>query len=149
MTVRTWFTISALVLVALAAAFAFRLFTSIPPPEIIVRVGEARVQGSLRAYCWPQRSGVKCDQQEPESRRAATIPSSGRMRFVVYPVPPEKGRVTIRDAETGETVLTKLWTERFSYELEPGRYTIDARGEYPPEAYVRYLFSVITTRSGS
>lgn len=71
------------------------------------------------------------------------------MRFVVYPVPPEKGRVTIRDAETGETVLTKVWTERFSYELEPGRYTIDARGEYPPDAYVRYVFSVITTRSGS
>lgn len=149
MTVRAWFTISALVLVALAAAFAFRLFASIPPPEVIVRVGDERVQGALLAYCWPQRSGVECDEREPQQRGAETIPASGRLRFVVYPVPPEKGRVTIRDADTGEAVLTRSWTERFSYDLEPGRYTIDARGEYPPDAYVRYIFTVITTRSGS
>ncbi len=150
MTVRTWFTISALVLAALAAAFVFRLFATIPAPEIVVRVGDDRIEGSVAAYCWPQRTGLKCDDQDPHATRTHRIPASGSMRFIVtYPVQPDEGRVTIRDAETGESVLTRDWTGRLRYELPAGRYTIDARADYPDEAYVRYVFAVTTTRSGS
>ena len=150
MTVRTWFTISALVLLALAGAFAFRLFASIPAPEMIVRVGDARLDGALVASCWPQRTGLKCTEDDAEPKGAADVPPSGRMRFIVtYPVQPEEGRITIRDAETGEAVVRSKWTQRLSYNVPAGRYTIDARGDYPDGAYIRYVFAVTTTRSGS
>lgn len=150
MTVRAWFTISALVLGALAAAFAFRLFAAIPAPEMIVRVGRERIDGVGVAYCWPQRSGLECKQDDADPGRAEDIPGSGSMRFILtYPVQPEEGRLTVRDAETGEAVLRSEWTDRLRYELPPGRYTIDARADYPDGAYVRYVFAVTTTRSGS
>jgi hypothetical protein len=149
-TVRAWFTISALVLAALAAAFAFRLFSSIPAPEIIVRVGEDRLDGALVAYCWPQRTGTECVRQDADPARAEQIPASGSMRFIVtYPVQPDEGRLTFRDAETGESIVTSDWTGRLPYELPPGRYTIDARADYPDDSYVRYVFAVTTIPSGS
>ena len=151
MTVRAWFTISALVLAALAAAFAFRLFASIPAPEVIVRVGDERLEGAEAAYCWPQRSGLACKEEEDaEPERSVEILRSGSMRFIVtYPVQPSQGRITVRDAETGEAVLRREWTGRLRYDLPPGRYTIDARADYPEDAYVRYVFAVTTIRSGS
>jgi hypothetical protein len=136
-------------LVALAVAFAFRLFASIPAPEIIVRVGEDRLEGAPVAYCWPPGTDLKCDRHDAESIKTQRIAAEGTMRFLVYPVPPNEGRVTIRDAETGESILTSNWTERLAYELPVGRYTIYARADYPEDAYVRYVFAVTTTRSGS
>src|SRR5688572_17925601 len=99
-TVRAWFTISALVLVALAAAFGFRLFASNPAPEIVVRAGDVRLERKLDTACWPQRSGqVECSEAErADDPRYKAIPSSGTLRILVaYPVQPTDGSIWISE----------------------------------------------------
>lgn len=153
MTVRAWFTISALVLAALAAAFIFRLFAPVPAPEIIVRAGDERLGGMLVRACWPQRTGeIECRDEPDRSDdiRRERIPSSGDLQIsIAYPAPPESGSLTITTEPSDRVVLTRDWTSTLSYDLEPGSYVLRAVARYPEEASVTYdfLFSVI--RSGS
>ena len=150
MTVRAWFTISALVLAALAAAFAFRLFAPTPVPEIIVRVGDRRIEGALERFCWPQRNALRCGDGEEREPEAATIPPSGSFRFVVTsPAQPREGSITLTDARTGRRVLGRGWTRTLRYELGPGRYTLDVTAGDTGGAFVDYTFELIVTRSGS
>ncbi len=148
MTVRTWFTISALVVAALTGAFVYRLLQPLAFPEVILRSGDVRIEGDLAASCWPKRGPeLRCTRKDAEPASRSTIPSAGTFRFIVtFPAQPEDGEIRI----DGPTRL-KLddWRQSLAYELAPGSYTLRARGEYPNDAYVSYLFRFRVTRSGS
>ena len=152
MTVRAWFTISAVALAALAAAFAVQILRPVPPPEILMRVGEQRLDGALQSACWPQRNGKLRCTEGTESSRPATIPDEGSFRLVLAsPAQPRDGWLRITDAD-GKTVLNEdEWERTTPYELERGRYTITAQAGRSGrgQGYVRYLFAVNVTRSGS
>jgi hypothetical protein len=149
MTVRAWFTISAIVLVALTAAVVYRLFAPVPPPEIFVRSGEVRLKGDRLAACWPGRSGeVGCAQpQGPSSPN--DLPTSGRLRFVVgFPVQPKNGSIRIQRL-SGGTVLESRWRREIVYELPPGTYELQVEARYPEDAYLIYRFLLSINRAGS
>lgn len=152
MTVRAWFTISALVLAALAAAFALQLFRPVRPPEILVRAGEQRLDGGLVTSCWPQRNGeLRCDQPD-EPAVAQTVPDNGSFRVVLAsPAQPKDGWVRIEDAAGRDVLEVDEWKRTVRYELDPGAYTmlVQAGQSGPNKAYVRYRFAVRVTRSGS
>jgi len=147
-TVRAWFTISALVLAALAAAFVFRLFAPITAPGILVRSGDVRLNGRLDDACWPGRHGeLRCERAESTSPSAVVVPADGRFRIVVaYPVQPEVGEIRI---DGPERVRIGDWRNPLPYNLEPGTYTLTAEARYPERAFVRYVFRFRVTRSGS
>jgi hypothetical protein len=149
MTVRAWFTISALVLLALSAAVIVRLLAPVAAPEILARVGDTRLDGTRIASCWPQRGNdLRCEEGGDDDRELRTIPSSGRMRLIVtYPAQPEKGWVRI-DGENDD-VAKRDWDDEFRYNLEPGEYQMVAHADYPQNARVRYRFAFRVTRSGS
>ncbi len=152
MTVRAWFTISALVLVALAAAFGFRLFASNPAPEIVVRAGDVRIEGKRVRACWPQRSGrVECSGAESsDDVRYPAIASSGSLRILVaYPVQPTDGSIRITDRDSGSTILQEEWTRSLHYDLDPARYVLRVSAPYPEGARVIYNFFFSVRRSGS
>ncbi len=142
MTVRAWFTISALCLLALGAAAATRFFAPIEPPELMARVADQRLHGVHAGSCWPQRNGSpRCETTDGEHPEAPTIPPGGSIRIVsLYPVQPDRGSVRVVETGSGEAVLRETWTDRLSYELDPGRYRLEVEARYGENAYVRYAF---------
>jgi hypothetical protein len=156
-TVRTWFTISAIVVVALFAAVAVRLFVpgSQGPPDIVVRVGDVRLDGAVRESCWPQRDGaITCEERTDTESESHIIPAAGSMRiFVSYPAQPKRGSIVISNGR--RTVLKRKWTHNFRYSLDPGSYTLTVEAGYEPEAGTTtrpslvYDFDFRVTRSGS
>jgi hypothetical protein len=157
-TVRAWFTISAIVVAALIVAVAVRFFVpgSSGPPEIVARVGDVRLDGELLRFCWPQRDGeVRCEQHFGDDGEArTTIPPSGRMRiFVQYPVQPKRGSILIYSGRGVD--LRHKWTNDLRYSLRPGRYTLTVEVSYDPAEHsatrpeIAYEFPVMVTRSGS
>jgi hypothetical protein len=140
--VRTWFTLSALAMLALAAAFVYRfLIAPLSPPEILVRVDDVRLEGVQTSACWPQRgSELRCDDAEPSAPAATDIPRSGTLRLVAaFPEQPLEGTVVIA-ADRGPTVLEEEWARDVPYALEPGTYLMTAEARYPADAFVRYLY---------
>jgi hypothetical protein len=147
-TVRAWFTISALVLAALAAAFVFRLFAPINAPGMLVRSGDVRLQGRLEESCWPARDGeLQCEEGRSASSPASeTVPAKGTFRIVVaYPAQPEDGEIRI---DGPDPTRIRDWRNPLRYDLEPGTYTLTAQAQYPERAFVRYVFRFRVTRSG-
>jgi hypothetical protein len=140
MTVRAWFTISTVVLVALVAAVVLKLTAPTPPPAIVARVGDTRLPGALYVSCWPQRSGnAKCQEPTGSPKGDVTIPRRGTLRVVVaYPVQPKRGNVRIYTG--GRTTLRSEWKRSITYELEPGRYQMLALALYPNASQVQYIF---------
>jgi hypothetical protein len=145
MTVRTWFTLSALAIVALFAASAyFFLFRTIPVPEIVAGVGDIRIEGAMRETCWPQRGELECETGDEEVAEVE-IPPSGEMRFVVlFPTQPDDGTIRITD-ERGLSVLETEWTREVSYTLESGTYNLEVAASYPEEASLLYAFRLIVS----
>lgn len=150
MTVRAWFTISALVLAALAAAVAFQFFRPVPVPHLIVRSGQIRLEADPVKWCWPQRSGLRCSRSEPSHVAELSVPSRGSLRIVIaYPKQPPKG--SIRITYGGDMIiLSRRWTNRLRYRLNPGQtYTLLARAQYSRDVYIDYQLDFRSTRSGS
>lgn len=149
MTVRAWFTISALVLAALATAFVFRLFAPINAPGILVRSGDVRLHGKLDESCWPGRNReLRCEREDAGSVPATeVVAAKGAFRIVVaYPAQPDDGEIRI---DGPDPVHIDDWRNPLRYDLEPGTYTLSARANYPERAFVRYVFRFRVTRSGS
>jgi hypothetical protein len=148
-TVRAWFTISAVVVAALGAALFFQFTRSVAPPEIVVHAGNERLEGTLASACWPQHSGdLRCEEHEQPDAPVRTIAGKGSLRVVLlYPAEPKNGSILI--ARRGKVVLRSRWRRTLRYDLEPGDYTLTAQAGAPDGAYVRYLFRVTVTRSGS
>ena len=140
MTVRAWFTISTLVLVALVVAIFIRLLAPVGAPPVLARVGDTRLSGARVKACWPQRGGhLRCQGAEP-SPRTASLPKSGSLRIVVaYPAQPPSGTITI--VRGGHTVLTRKWNDMVHYKLKTGTYELVADAQYPQDAYIKYRFT--------
>lgn len=147
MTVRTWFTLSALILVALCVAIVAKLLAPASPPAILARVDETRLEGALVEGCWPQRGDdLRCEEGGDADPERRTIPPEGEFRVVVaFPTDPEDGSVRVVD-EDGEPVIDEDWDERVPYELDPGDYELEVRADYPAEARVAYTFPFTVTR---
>jgi hypothetical protein len=140
MTVRTWFTISALVLVALTVAIVFRLRQPAPQPEILARVGQARLEGRLVESCWPKSGGdIVCEDANEGRPPVRTVPSRGEIEFTAYPVEPKDGTVVIEDAD-GDVVLTEEWDDEIAYSLDEGTYDLTVDAIYGGDANVSYAF---------
>jgi hypothetical protein len=152
MTVRTWITVSVAVLVALSVAVLLQFTRPIQPPSIVVHAGDQHIAGALDSACWPQRSGkLRCVKHKKVDAAANTIPGNGSLRIVfAYPAEPKDGLIHISDDSTGRTVLRSGWKRTIRYDLPPGTYTMTARaGKSGKGAYVRYVFVLKVTRSGS
>jgi len=141
-TVRAWFTISAIVVAALFAAVALKLFAPVSAPAVTARAGSIRLPGRLDAACWP-RAG--CSRGRHGSSEVATLPGTGRIRVVVqYPVQPKNGYIRISSA--GHVIVRAGWSGSrtkptvVSYDLPPGRYSVLAYADYTKTAHVRYIF---------
>lgn len=150
MTVRTWITISVLALVGLTTATAYQFLRPVQPPQVVVHAGNERINGAFAAACWPQRTGVlRCTREKNATPRETTIPSKGTLRVVLAsPAQPTDGSIVIRD-QHGETVLRTGWKRTVRYDLEPGTYTLTAQAGASDNAFVRYVFTLKVTRSGS
>lgn len=148
MTVRAWFTISALVVAALAIAFGFWLFAPARVPSILARSGDVRLEGALVEACWPERGGeLTCKESADTDVRAAIVPAKGRFRIVVaFPTQPEDGEIRISGPER---VRVNDWRNPLPYDLEPGTYGLTTEARYRDGAYVRYAFRFTVTRAGS
>lgn len=140
MTVRTWITLSVLILVALSVAIVVRLLAPVEAPPILVRSGDVRLDGSLVESCWPQRGGdLRCEEGGRFATEVRTIRPEGELRVIVaYPAQPEDGSIEI--VRDGGGKKTYDWDDEVSYDLEPGTYSITARAEYPLDAHVVYRF---------
>src|SRR4051812_27322493 len=131
MTVRSWFTISTVVVVALFVAVALKLVAPASPPAIVARDTDTHLPGSLQSACWPQNSGHnRCTHGGKPPKDSAILPRNDKIRVVVaYPIQPKDG--TIRIVRSGRTVLRTKWSRYVSYELESGRYSLIADAKYP------------------
>jgi hypothetical protein len=150
MTVRTWITISIAVLIALSIAVVFQFLRPVPPPAIVVRADDTRLAGVLEEACWPQRNGKLRCTEEPATPPANAIDDNGSFRIVfAYPADPKQGRIEVANAD-GETVLeSDGWKRTLRYDLDPGSYVLTAQAGTSGEAFVRYVFALRVTRSGS
>jgi hypothetical protein len=150
MSVRAWFTISALALVGLVAAFVFRFFTPVPAPEIVARVGGIRLSGQRVSDCWPQRNGsLRCETRTTKWTKLTRLRTTGTIHLVVaYPVQPSGGAVKVVKRD-GSVVKSVAWTESFGYDLAPGDYAVRASADYAKGARVDYFFPLSVTTSGS
>lgn len=150
MTVRAWFTISALVLAGLAGAFAYRLFAPVSPPQIVVRTDGVRLPGVLARACWPQRAGhLRCTQSDEPPTEAPIVAGSGVFRIVVtFPAQPTQGAILI-ERVGGDAVLRRAWDDTVSYRLSPGTYRLRVQAGSSAGAFVRYVFGFKVTRTGS
>lgn len=144
MTVRAWFTISAIAVVALVAAFVWRFFfAAVAVPEVIARSDDVRLPGVFLASCWPDRDeeltceeaeGVEAPQEQP------AVDAAGSFRLIVaFPARPEGGRIEV--SERGRTVIESEWTSELDYDLDPGSYELTAEARYRAGAFVRYRFA--------
>lgn len=151
MSVRAWFTISALALFFLAVAFAFQIYGPVRPPAIVARAGTVRLEGTLVKACWPQRNGhAKCVATKRPRVIDRTVPGAGTLRIVVaYPFKPKSGtiRITSRDGTT--VVFSGALMQDVPYRLQPGAYTLEADAQYGEGTYVVYDFGLRVTSSGS
>lgn len=147
MTVRSWITISVLVLVALGAAFTVRVLSPIRAPALLASVEGRRLPAVDRGSCWAQRNGeLRCVDATGGSPKPVEVPASGRIRIVAaYPVQPDQGSLVILGPR-GDVVLEHRWTDALDYRLEPGRYRLKADARYPDGAYVRAEFALTATR---
>jgi len=145
MTVRTWFTISALVLLALIAAIVFKLFVPVSPPKILARSGSARIPGVLKVACWPQRSGdPRCTKGPDQTPEPTALRGKGRVRFVVaYPAEPQHVTVTSHVPGRAEAI-TRRDRSYIAYS-KSGLYTVLVNAQYPGNAYVTYYFRFSVT----
>jgi len=151
MTVKAWMTISVVVLALLGGTAAYRFLAPLQPPELLATAGDVRLEGSRRAYCWPERRA-----ERPRCRRsggndaAVAMPRWGRIRVVAaYPVSPKGGFLELR--RQGGEVVQRVdgLDEPISYDLAPGRYELTAEARYSASAYVRYSFAMkVTTQAG-
>ena len=144
MTVRAWFTISAVAMAVLTAAFVYRFFFApVSPPEILVTAAEGRIEGTYTGSCWPRRGdAVACDERDVQDGDPLTVARMGTLRIVVaFPQQPDRGRLEIVDASTGEQMLSEAWTDRLDYDLPSGAYRLTATARYPADAFVRYVFA--------
>jgi hypothetical protein len=143
MTVRTWITLSVLVVLALGAAFAVRFLSPIRPPDLLVRTDDTPLRGVLVEFCWQQRDGeLRCEERtDVEPPDGPSVPAEGELRLLAaFPVQPEGGTIRIAD-EDGDTELRSEWTDELPYDLDPGDYTLEAEARYPDGAFVRYVFA--------
>lgn len=148
MTVRAWFTISAIAAIALGAAFAWRLFRPIEAPELVVRSGDVRLSALHLESCWPQGSGEpRCltNDTDPADRArsgdGADVPAAGRFEvFAAYPVQPADGRVLIQDARTGDVIDRSDFDDIVDYDVGPGDYVLRVEARWEQDAFVRYAF---------
>jgi hypothetical protein len=143
MTVRAWFTISAVALGVLTVAFLIWLTGPSRAPRLVASAGNVRLQGSPAGSCWPARSGKLSCSREPRRRGPATrIAPSGTIRvFADFPVQPEDGSVRILRGD-GSVASESKWTDRLPYSLEPGSYDLIAEGRWRRGAFVRYDFAL-------
>ena len=141
MTVRTWITLSLLLLVAMTVAVFVRFLAPVDAPPVLARVGDERIEGVLDEACWPQRGGeLRCTEGDEGPRAEGTLPDEGTMRLIVaYPAQPEEGRIEI--VRGGDRVLRTDWDDEIDYELDRGTYTMTADARYPEDAFVRYRFA--------
>lgn len=138
MTVRAWFTISAVVLVLLGGAVAYRLLAPVAAPEILARSGDVRLDGARVMSCWPARGGALRCRGSQDVPAAADVPPSGTLRFLVaYPVQPDTWQITV--ARGRRTVMVED-EPRFRYDLDAGTYAVDVQARYPADAFVHYRF---------
>jgi hypothetical protein len=140
MTVRTWFTISALCVIALFGAVALKLTAPVNAPTMLARVGEIRLQGMRVASCWPNGEKTKCEGRG-SSASAVTVPRRGTLRIVVaYPLQPtsRQGYIAIRSGRN--VVLRRDWHENTRYDLAPGTYEAVAYARYRSNAHIEYSF---------
>ena len=150
MSVRAWFTISALVLVALAVAFVARFFAPVPAPEVVARVGGIRLTGQKVAECWPQRDGnLRCRNYKTNRIAPTRLRQTGTIHVAVaFPAKPEGGSLRLT-AQDGKAVVETTWKESLDYRAPPGAYTFRALAKYAEGAKVDYVFPVTVTSSGS
>lgn len=150
MTVRTWITLSVAVLIALSIAVVVQFLRPVPPPAIVVRADDTRLVGRLDEACWPQRNGkLRCTKGEDADQPTQTIGDNGSFRIVfAYPADPKEGFVTVTDGD-GDEVLGSDWKRTLRYDLAPGTYTLTAQAGTTGETFVRYVFALRVTRSGS
>jgi hypothetical protein len=140
MTVRTWFTISVVCVIALFAAVALKLTAPVNAPSILARVGEIRLSGQRNAACWPDGKKTKCVGRT-SAAAAVTVPAKGVLRVVVaYPLQPTPKQGSIEVRRGDNVVIKRDWHENTSYDLAPGTYELVAYAAYRPNAHVRYTF---------
>ena len=149
MTVRTWITISVIVVVALCAAVVLQFTLPVRPPEIVLRAAGVHLTGALEASCWPQRSGdLKCTRHDARPKAQRIAPKGSLRAIFVYPAKPNDGTIRIDRARDGHNVLRSKWKPTVPYRLAPGRYLVTAQVGALRGAYVRYVFFLTVTRSG-
>lgn len=144
MTVRAWFTISGVVIVALAIAFVVRFTSPVKAPQILASAGPVRLDGAYRGSCWPQPRGANRCERDPRPRLASgpRLPRTGTIRVVSdFPVQPASGTLVVR--REGQTALEQAWDDKLPYTLDPGRYVLRADARYPRGGYVRYDFAFV------
>jgi hypothetical protein len=145
-TVRAWFTISAVAMAALVAAVVLKAFAPLQPPAILATAGPVRLTGSSQGSCWPQRgSKLRCEPADPKPKvPPAVLPASGTIRVVTaFPVQPKDGSVRIEDSSGNAVLSDPSWTDDVRYTLEPGSYVLRAQADYPARAYVRWAFAFV------
>lgn len=146
MTVRAWFTISAVALGVLAVAFALRFSSPAKAPRLFASVGATRLEAAYRGSCWPQPGGrLRCE-RDPGRKPAdgPRITGRGTLRVVAdYPVQPTGGTIMVSRAGARDPVIRSDWENRLPYELDPGAYVMRADARYPPRGYVRYDFAFV------
>jgi hypothetical protein len=149
-TVRTWITVSVAVLIALSIAIVVQFLRPVPPPAIVVRADDIRLEGVLEEACWPQRNGELRCTEDGERPAENTIDDNGSFRFVfAYPADPREGRLEVARADGTSVLSTDEWKRTLRYALDPGRYVLTAQAGTSGEAFVRYVFALRVTRSGS
>jgi hypothetical protein len=148
-TVRTWFTISALALIAMSLAAYYRLTTPAPPPEIFARAGAARIVGARQAVCWPRRGGkIGCERRSALEPRIVNISPDARIQLSAFPVEPLQATIAIDSVKPGTNIRLNQW-KRTLPRLHPGGYRLRVHAVYTKRTFVDYVFALRVTRSGS
>jgi hypothetical protein len=127
----------------------YQFLRPLRPPEVLVSVGDVRLDGRVVEACWPQRGGELDCTREDGTPEARAVPGEGELRLVVaYPAQPQDGEITIaRGRKTVES--HDDWDREVGYDLPPGEYTLDVQARYPEDASLHYVFPFRVTRSGA
>ena len=140
MTVRTWFTLSAVVVIALFGAVALKLTAPVNAPTIVARAGELRLHGRRISACWPNGRGKeKCTGAENTAPDVATLSRRGTLRVVVaYPLQPKQGYIEVRSGD--RVVFKRPWSENTDYNVPSGNYELVAYAKYAKSSHLEYAF---------